>query len=286
MPKNIKKRKFMLAQPFVKWAGGKRQLLSQIRDNMPPEGFKNYYEPFIGGGALFFDVEPENAVINDFNSELINAYRVIKDNVESLIEDLLKHKNTSDYYYEMREKDRTKDYVKMTDVERASRFIYLNKTCYNGLFRVNSQNQFNVPFGNYKNPNIVNKEVLRGVSAFLNNINVNILNDDFEKAVKDCQAGDFVYFDPPYDSIRSDNTSFVGYTLNGFNRDDQKRLADVFRELHRRGCKVLLSNAKTKFIEEIYSDFHIIPVKANRSINSQGSGRGKVDEVLVRNYEV
>lgn len=286
--KKINNKDFMLAQPFVKWAGGKRQLLSDIRRNMPPEGFNNYYEPFVGGGALLFDIEPKNAVINDYNSELINVYRVIRDDVESLIEDLKEHKNESDYFYWMREKDRSEEFFEMSSVERASRLLYLNKTCFNGLFRVNSNNQFNVPFGNYKNPNFINEPILRGVSAYLNheNVNVRLLNGDFEDAIEDCEAGDFVYFDPPYDSVSDDTTSFVGYTLNGFNRNEQQRLANVYRELHERGCKVLLSNAKTDFIEDIYADFNIVTVKANRNINSKGSGRGKVDEVLVRNYDI
>src|SRR5699024_11115588 len=208
----------LLAQPFVKWAGGKRQLLPYLRENMPKDSFNNYFEPFVGGGALLFDLQPQKPVINDFNGELINAYNVIKDNVDELLNDLEKHVNTSEYFYEMREKDRTEEYKTMTSIEKASRLIYLNKTCYNGLFRVNSKNQFNVPFGNYKKPNFVNREVLKGVSTYLNNSDVKILNGDYEEAIKDCKKGDFIYFDPPYDSVREDNTSFVGYTLNGYGK--------------------------------------------------------------------
>ena len=275
-----------LAQPFVKWAGGKRQLLPYIEKYRPKKGFNNYFEPFVGGGALLFSLQPDKAVINDFNTELINTYQVIKNDVDALINDLEKHENTSDYFYEMREKDRSPEYSSMSRIEKASRLIYLNKTCYNGLFRVNSKNQFNVPFGNYKNPNIVNADVLRGVSTYLNEADVKILNGDFEKAVEDCKAGDFVYFDPPYDFVREDSGSFVGYTLNGFNRDEQQRLCNVFKELDKRGCYVLLSNARTEFIEEIYADFNIEIVKASRNNNRKGNGRGKVDEVLVMNYEV
>ncbi|CEE01693.1 Modification methylase DpnIIA [Caldibacillus thermoamylovorans] len=276
--------KSKVIQPFLKWAGGKRQLLPEIRKYVPKR-MGTYYEPFLGGAAVLFDLQPKKAVINDINSELINTYFVIKNNVEDLIEDLKKHENTSDYYYKIRDLDRDKNqFSKLSDVEKASRLIYLNKTCFNGLFRVNSQGQFNVPFGRYKNPNIVNEFVLRAVSHYLNNNEVEILNVDFADAVSCAKKGDFVYFDSPYDPV-SDTASFTGYTLDGFNKDEQIRLRDLFVDLDKRGCKVLLSNSATDFIKDLYKDYHIEIVSATRNINSIASKRGKIDEVLVMNYE-
>ncbi|MCM3055724.1 MULTISPECIES: DNA adenine methylase [Bacillaceae] len=276
--------KSRVIQPFLKWAGGKRQLLPEIRKYIPKR-IGTYYEPFLGGGAVLFDLQPKKAVINDINSELINTYLVIKNNVDELIEDLRKHENTSDYYYKIRDLDRDKNrFSKLSDVEKASRLIYLNKTCFNGLFRVNSQGQFNVPFGRYKNPNIVNEFVLRAVSHYLNNNEVKILNGDFADAVSSAKKGDFVYFDSPYDPV-SETASFTGYTLGGFNKDEQIRLRDLFVDLDKRGCKVLLSNSATDFIKDLYKDYHIEIVSATRNINSIASKRGKIDEVLVMNYE-
>lgn len=181
--------------------------------------------------------------------------------------------------------DRDKNrFSKLSDVEKASRLIYLNKTCFNGLFRVNSQGQFNVPFGRYKNPNIVNEFVLRAVSHYLNNNEVKILNGDFADAVSSAKKGDFVYFDSPYDPV-SETASFTGYTLGGFNKDEQIRLRDLFVDLDKRGCKVLLSNSATDFIKDLYKDYHIEIVSATRNINSIATKRGKIDEVLVMNYE-
>lgn len=271
-------------QPFLKWAGGKRQLLPEIRKYIPKQ-FGTYYEPFVGGGAVLFDLQPKKAVINDINTDLINTYRVIKDNVDELINDLEKHDNTSEYFYRIRDLDRDKEkYEKLSNIEIASRIIYLNKTCYNGLFRVNSQGQFNVPYGQYKNPNIVNEVVLRAVNHYLNNNQIEILNVDFADAVADATKNDFIYFDSPYDPV-SDTSSFTGYTLHGFSRDDQIRLRDVFVELDKRGCKVLLSNSSTEFIHDLYRDYHIEIVSASRNINSVAARRGKIDEVLVMNYE-
>ncbi|MCM3799341.1 DNA adenine methylase [Caldibacillus thermoamylovorans] len=276
--------KSKVIQPFLKWAGGKRQLLPEIRKYVPKR-MGTYYEPFLGGAAVLFDLQPKKAVINDINSELINTYLVIKNNVDELIEDLRKHENTSDYYYKIRDLDRDKNrFSKLSDVEKASRLIYLNKTCFNGLFRVNSQGQFNVPFGRYKNPNIVNEFVLRAVSHYLNNNEVKILNGDFADAVSSAKKGDFVYLDSPYDPV-SETASFTGYTLGGFSKDEQIRLRDLFVDLDKRGCKVLLSNSATDFIKDLYKDYHIEIVSATRNINSIATKRGKIDEVLVMNYE-
>ncbi len=273
-----------LVRPFLKWAGGKRQLLQVLKEHLPPKKYKTYYEPFVGGGAFLFNLQPKQVVINDSNRELINCYRVIRDSVEELIEDLGRHKNQEDYYYDMRGLDRKRSFEKKTQVERASRIIYLNKTCYNGLFRVNSRGQFNVPFGRYKNPNILDISVLKAVSKYLNDNQVKIINKDFETAVKTARKGDFIYFDPPYDPV-SDTASFTGYDINGFNRNEQERLKATVDELTQKGCYVLLSNAYTDFIVDLYKDYQQVKVSAIRAINSNAKKRGRVDEILVKNYE-
>ncbi|HOJ76689.1 MAG TPA: DNA adenine methylase [Bacillota bacterium] len=269
-------------QPFLKWAGGKRQLLSSIRAYLPKQ-FATYYEPFVGAGALLFDIRPEKAVINDLNSELINCYRIIKENLDELLIDLAKHCNDVDYYYQIRDLDRQPQFNGMSAVERASRIIYLNKTCYNGLFRVNSEGQYNVPFGRYKNPRIVDEGLLRSISSYLNQNDIKILNTDFAEATGEAQAGDFIYFDPPYDPV-SNTASFTGYNLSGFGREEQVRLRDHFKTLDQKGCFVLLSNSATEFIYELYRNYKIVTVTANRAINSKADGRGKVAEVLIMNY--
>jgi DNA adenine methylase len=271
-----------LLRPFLKWAGGKRQLLPEIRYYVPRK-FNTYFEPFLGAGAVLFDLQPKRAIVNDINFELINTYRVIKNDVDALIADLTKHKNEKEYYYRLRDVDRTDEFSSLLPVERASRIIFLNKTCFNGLFRVNSQGQFNVPFGNYENPKIVNDIVLRAAYQYLMCNDITILNDDFETAVMQVKKGDFVYFDPPYDPV-SDTSSFTGYNLDGFNRDDQVRLKQVFDVLSKKGCKVLLSNSATPFIRELYKEYAIVTISANRAINSDALNRGKVDEILVMNY--
>ncbi|NSN52536.1 DNA adenine methylase, partial [Enterococcus faecalis] len=234
-----------LVKPFVKWAGGKRQLMSEII-KYKPQSYKKFVEPFVGGGSVFMELQNPKTVINDYNPELINAYITIRDNLSELVQELEKHKenDSKEYFYELREWDRNGILENKTNVERAARFIYLNKTCFNGLFRVNSQGQFNVPYGNYKNPNIVNREVLIADSKFLNKSGIRILNEDFEKAAKIARKGDFVYFDPPYASL-DDTQNFVGYTLNGFDYKEQERLRDLFIELDKKGCFVMLSNSSS-----------------------------------------
>lgn len=273
-----------LVRPFLKWAGGKRQILPELLKYAPKQPYKTYYEPFIGGGALLFALQRRRIIMNDSNSELINCYRVVKDAVEELILALSQHCNTEEHYYAVRDWDRSPDYARRSLVERAARIIYLNKTCYNGLFRVNSQGQFNVPFGRYVDPNIVDAGVLRAVSAYLNNCEVTILNSDFSDAVNDAKRGDFIYFDPPYDPV-SDTASFTGYDINGFGKDKQMRLKEVFDELNERGCKVLLSNAYTPFVTDLYQQYSQVKIEASRAINSNAQKRGKVDEILVMNYD-
>ncbi len=277
-------RKNKLVQPVLKWVGGKRQLLPEIEKYIPST-YKAYYEPFLGGGAVLFHIQPKTAIINDINAELINLYRIIKNDVASLITDLQRHRNKSDYFYEIRELDRNKEeYGKLSAVERASRVIFLNKTCYNGLFRVNRAGEFNSPFGSYKNPNIVNEITLRAVSNYFNKSDIRFENADFVQALEGIKKGSFVYFDPPYDPM-SLSASFTGYDKGGFDRAEQQRLKELCDSLNKKGVKFLLSNSSTDFIRDLYKDYKIEIIKAKRAINSKGNSRGEIDEVLVRNYE-
>jgi len=281
-----------ILKPFLKWAGGKRQLLPELMKYKPSsfsESKNRYYEPFVGAGAFLFKLQPKNAVINDKNKELINCYKIIRDSVDELIEELRYHqlKNSQEYYYQIRTLDRdAKKYEDLPPVEKAARIIYLNKTCYNGLFRVNSKLQFNVPYGKYKKPNILDEKVLKSVSSYLNKYPIEILDGDFEKAVKYAKEGDFIYFDPPYDPV-SDTASFTSYYLNGFNKEEQQRLKEVFDNLHHRGCYVMLSNSRTDFILELYANYeeNFQNVTASRNINSKACKRGKVNEILILNYK-
>lgn len=273
-----------LVEPVLKWVGGKRQLLKDIEIHIPRK-FSTFYEPFLGGGAVLFHLQPHKAVVNDINEELINVYTVIRDNVEELIEDLKKHKNEAEYFYNIRELDRDKEaYNRLSSIKKASRLIYLNKTCYNGLFRVNQQGEFNTPFGRYKNPNIVNEVTLRAVSNYFNKAQITFKCTDFEESVKGIRKGSFVYFDPPYDPV-SDSANFTGYDKGGFDRDEQIRLKQLCDKLNNRNVKFLLSNSATEFILDLYKDYNIAIVKAKRAINSRGDKRGEVNEVLVKNYE-
>lgn len=272
-----------ILRPFLKWAGGKKQLLPELKKYIPSY-YSTYYEPFVGGGAALFELEPKKAVINDVNQELTNVYKVIRDNVESLIKDLKKHKNNCEYFYKIRELDRDREYEKLSNTEKASRIIYLNKTCYNGLFRVNKQGYFNVPFGRYKNPNIINEKVLRAVSDYLKNNDVKILNKDFAEILDKAEKDSFIYFDPPYNPI-SDSASFTGYTFNGFGEKEQMRLKKFCDRLKKNGYKFLMSNSATPFILNLYKDYRQEIVSNGRSINCKSYKRGKIKEVLIRNYE-
>ncbi|MCG2695031.1 DNA adenine methylase [Candidatus Parcubacteria bacterium] len=274
-------------RPFVKWVGGKRQLLKQFKlmDLYPPKGFESkrakYFEPFVGGGAVFFDLLPQNAILSDVNKELITTYNVIKNNVGDLIKSLKKHKYNKDYYLNLRKKD-PED---LSDVEIASRFIFLNKTGFNGMYRVNKSGKFNIPFGSQKNPLICDEENLLKVSESLKNIK--ILQRDYKKVLEEAKKGDFIYFDPPYYPLNQ-TSSFTGYTADGFLGKEQEELKNTYFELHERGCFVMLSNSNTDFIKNLYSGLDkkikIHEVNANRMINSKATGRGKIKEVLVINY--
>ena len=275
-----------LVSPVLKWVGGKRQLLPEIRKRVPAH-YTKYYEPFVGGGAVLFDLQPENAVVNDINEELINLYNVVKHNVDELIENLGNHVNDEAYFYKTRALDRdSKKYQEMTNTEKASRLHFLNKTCFNGLYRVNLSGQFNSPFGRYKKPNITNEVTLRAVSKYFNSANLEFKCGDFEESLKGIRKGSFVYFDPPYDPV-SDISNFTGYAKGGFDRNEQIRLKELCDKLHSRGVKFLLSNSATEYILDLYKDdkYKIDIVKAKRSINSNGNKRGEVNEVLVRNYK-
>ena len=262
--------------PIVKWVGGKRQLMFELLKNMP-ENYNRYFEPFIGGGALFFELQPQNGYISDMNEELINLYSVVRDDVYELIEDLGKHEVSKEYFLEIRNIDRTEKYAELSSIERASRFIYLNRTCFNGMYRVNSQGQFNVPFGNYKNPRIVDAENLINCSKLLKN--TEIYCADFSEILNKVQKGDFVYFDPPYVPL-NETSSFTSYTKDGFDLDMQFKLD----ELDSKGVMFMLSNSDTKLVNELYSNYEIKKVFASRAINANPNGRGKITEVLVKNY--
>ena len=278
-----------LLRPFLKWAGGKRQLLPELRKYYPNK-LEYYYEPFLGAAAVLFDLQPKHATISDFNSELINVYNVIKNNADGLIEKLQYHQenNSEEYFYELRAIDRNEQFKELSLINKAARIIYLNKTCFNGLFRVNNQGQFNVPYGSYENPLIVDEIVIKAVSHYLNNADIKIFNLDFADAVVDAKKNDFIYFDPPYHPI-SDTSSFTGYNLQSFGEDDQIRLRDCCDDLIDRGCNILLSNSDSQFIRDLYSDesrysiYTIKTVQARRSINAVSTGRGKINEVLIFN---
>ncbi|OIO19198.1 MAG: hypothetical protein AUJ23_02410 [Candidatus Magasanikbacteria bacterium CG1_02_32_51] len=273
-------------KPFVKWVGGKRQLLAQFRlmNLYPPEKFDpksgKYFEPFVGGGAVFFDLLPETAYLSDLNNELVVTYNVIKNDVENLIKSLKKHKLDKEYFLKIR----AQNPEKLSDLNTASRFIYLNRTCFNGMYRVNSKGGFNVPFGKYTNPLICDENNLRKASKTLKN--VEIKKQDYKEVLKKAKKGDFVYFDPPYYPV-SKTASFTSYTSEAFLDKEQIELRDTFVELHKRGCFVMLSNSDTPFINKIYSEIkgvRITKVQAGRAINSDASKRGKITEVLVINY--
>lgn len=272
-----------LIRPVVKWVGGKRQLLKEITP-LIPKRYTTYCEPFVGGAAVLLSEQPSSAVVNDANTDLISMYRVIRDNPDGLLDYLKQQKNESEWFYKVRSIDRDPSaYAKMTDVEKAGRLIYLNKTCYNGLFRVNASGEFNSPFGAYKRPDFINEITVRALSAYFNEAGITLLDGDYSQVISRLDKGSFVYLDPPYDPI-SESAAFTGYTKGGFDRDEQTRLRDFCVKLDAAGVKFLLSNSRTEFILDLYSDFNISIVEAKRAINSKGNGRGTVQEVLVRNY--
>jgi len=288
MRTTVSTKNVLAAAPILKWAGGKRQLLPELHRHLPEKiGNYTYCEPFVGAGALLFSLQPKNAYINDANHELMNVYQTIRDHLEELIVILAKHPNDRDYFYALREADRNSEaYQRMSSVEKAARIIYLNKTCYNGLFRVNNAGEFNAPYGNYSSPNIVNEPVLRAVSNYLNSNQINISSGDYTSILKKISRHKrvFFYLDPPYDPV-SGTASFTGYTKNGFSREQQVQLREFCDELTSREIKFMLSNSDTKFIREQYAGYNIFSVQAKRSINSVAEKRGDTNEVVVTNYE-
>jgi DNA adenine methylase len=271
--------------PFLKWAGGKSALLSQYQPFFPTK-FGRYFEPFTGSGAVFFHLRglglPQEYFLSDINDELINLYCVVRDHLDELVTALRIHKesHSKEHYYAVRALDRG-GLDGVSSVERAARMIYLNRTCFNGLWRVNSKGQFNVPMGKYSNPAILDVVRLSRASYALQG--VQIRNASFQSAVADAQKDDFVYFDPPYVPV-STTSSFTGYASNDFGEQDQRALADVFRDLHNRGCSVMLSNSDMPLVHQLYRDFPIHTVQTVRRINSHGEKRGEVSEVLITNY--
>ena len=280
------KKKNIMISPILKWVGGKRQLLKDIKE-LIPKHITTYVEPFVGGGAVLFDLQPDNAIINDYNEELINVYRVVKEEPEKLLNFLEEHHklNSEDYFYKIRALDRNDNYIDMGYIEKAARIIYLNKTCYNGLFRVNQAGQFNTPYGKYKNPNIINRPTILAMSKYFNEMkSLKIGSGDYANTLKGLRKGTFVYFDPPYLPISS-ASSFTGYTDQGFGYEEQERLKKECDKLNKIGIKFMLSNSDHPLIRELYKEYNIITVKANRSINSNANKRGEINEVLVINYE-
>lgn len=273
-----------LVMPVLKWVGGKRQLLPDIIKLLPSNISRlNYVEPFIGGGAVLFHLQPKKAIINDFNKELINVYSVIKNNVDELIKELAQYKNEEEFYYSIRNLDRQEGFKEMSDIKRASRVIYLNKTCYNGLYRVNNAGEFNTPFGRYKNPNIVNEPTLRAVHSYLNENDIVINSGDYSLILQDLPKNSFVYLDPPYHPL-TESSNFTGYIQGGWNKEDQIRLREYCDMLTKNKISFLLSNSCTAFIKEQYQNYNIQVVQASRSINSVATKRGNVEEVLITNY--
>ncbi|MGF1588699.1 MAG: DNA adenine methylase [Pleurocapsa sp.] len=268
------------AKPFVKWVGGKTQLLPELKVRIPSDLAK-YFEPFAGGGALFFNLQPEHSTLIDINEELTNAYRVIKYLTEELIADLKRHIYEKDYYYQIRNVDRRCEYKSWSDVQRASRLIYLNKTCFNGLYRVNSKGEFNTPIGQYKNPKIVDEINLRACSQALQK--AEIVNASFLEVEEKVWGDDFVYFDPPYAPLNA-TSNFTGYSQKGFDDQMQLDLRNLCDRLNAKGVRFMVSNSNAPLILDLYDNYKIELVYATRAINSKGHKRGKIPEVIITNY--
>ena len=266
--------------PIVKWAGGKTQLLDELLARRPLR-FGRYFEPFLGGGALFFRLAPRRAVLSDRNSDLMNMYRCVAWKVEAVIKRLLAHResHSAEYYYEIRERWNDGDALR-SEVDRAAAFIYMNKTCYNGLYRVNQKGRFNVPVGSYESPRICDPTVLRTASQVLRRAALDV--GHFAGQVEDAEAGDFVYFDPPYDPV-TQTARFTSYTSASFGDDNQRELADTVRQLTSRGVHVMVSSSDTPFIRSLYRGFEIDQVQAIRAINSKGGRRGAIGELIITN---
>jgi DNA adenine methylase len=266
-------------RPFLKWAGGKTQLLPELLKRVPPT-FRTYHEPFVGGGALFFNLRPPQARLSDLNEQLIECYQVVQSDVEALLRQLgtwQKHTDKDSFY-----RIRALDAARLSPVKCAARMIYLNKTCFNGLHRVNRRGLFNVPYGRYKSPVVCDASNLRTVSAVLQRVVLTAA--PFESVLEHAKPGDFIYFDPPYQPL-SATSSFTSYAQEAFAEEEQRRLGEVFKALDKRGCRTLLSNSDTPLIRGIYAGYEAVTVFARRAINSKGDRRGRITELMVRNYQ-
>jgi DNA adenine methylase len=267
-------------RPFLKWAGGKGQLLDQLRPLLPRTPWRRYFEPFVGSAALFFALRPAEATLSDVNRELVDCYLAVQKHVEPLVRALQEHEYDEELYYQVREQDP----AGLELPQRAARTIYLNKTGYNGLYRVNKSGRFNVPFGRYTNPGFRSADSLENLRACSRALqSAKIAVRDFGQVVRHARKGDFVYFDPPYVPL-SDTADFTSYAAGGFGPTEQQRLAEIVDELSAAGVLVMLSNSDTPAVRALYQRYRIDVVTASRSINSRANGRGKVREVVVRNY--
>jgi DNA adenine methylase len=267
----------MTVKPFIRWVGGKRQLLPELLPRVP-DNYNCYWEPMLGGGALFFALQPEVAHISDCNFELINAYQHIQNHPHDLIEELKNYPNEEDFYYAIRE-----NHDPETPLKRAARFVYLNKTCFNGLYRVNKQGKFNVPYGHRKNIDVVSEENILACNQLLNTGKVHIGLSDFSNVAKLATKNDFVYLDPPYVPL-SVTSSFTQYTVDGFNESDQERLLNMCNELTEKNVKWMQSNSSAPLVYDLYKDYTIEEVTAKRNISASVSGRKPVKEVIIKNY--
>lgn len=266
------------ATSFLKWAGSKRVLVPELLKRLPAE-FGRYFEPFVGGGSLFFALNPERAVIGDLNVDLVNVYRALKGDVDGVIRHLRRHArlHSSEHYYRMRDQW-NENRTSWSTSKRASAFLYFNKTCFNGLWRVNASGLMNVPMGRYEKPTICDQEMLHSASKSIQRAELRA--GDYKKTLDDVERGDLVYIDSPH-HVRSMTSSFTAYTAGAFNEQDQTELADVARQLARRGCHVILSNADLPFIRTLYKGFKIDRVPCPRLINSKAAGRGDVNELII-----
>ena len=268
--------------PFLKWAGGKGQLIRQMRQWVPPD-FRTYLEPFLGGGAVFFSLLPERAILSDLNPELMNVYWTVQNHPEGLMSALGQHeprKKEEDYYYAVRDSTEFED---LDLIAQAARTIFLNKTCYNGLYRVNKEGRFNVPFGRYNNPRLYQRKNILGCNRLLNGML--LMAADYRRTLEYAREGDFVYLDPPYQPV-SETANFTSYTKNAFSESDQKDLSILYQELDGRGCQVMMSNSSTGLVHDLYGGYRIEKLRATRPISSKVESRGEIEELLIMNYGV
>jgi DNA adenine methylase len=267
--------------PFLKWAGGKQRLLAQYAPHFPPLARVNrYFEPFIGSAAVFFHLQLPKSTLSDQNGKLIELYRTVQKDVDGVIRSLKKHRNEKNYYYHIR----AHDPESLSPADRAARLIYLNKTCYNGLYRENKKGKFNVPFGRYRNPTICDEGRLKAAAQALRSARLTVA--DFEQAVSRADRGDFIYFDPPYVPLTS-TSNFTSYNSKGFTDQDHRRLAETILQLTKKGCFVMLSNSSADLVYTLYQGhgYRLLPIQARRNINSKANKRGSVTELLILNYD-